>query len=231
VNDGIRNNILRIQEKISESALKAGRKPDDIKLMAVSKRFSVDSIVSAYNNGIRLFGENRAGEAVEKFSDLKIDFELHFIGHLQSNKCKMISKIADCVQSIDKFKTASLLNDFCEKEGRTIDILFEMNTSGEDSKNGFKSEEIFFRTLDQVRELKNIKIRGLMTIGPMTADEKAIRNSFARLRNLYEKLESEHRDLSLDTLSMGMSSDYEIAIDEGSTLIRLGTAIFGDRKY
>ena len=200
--------------------------------MAVSKTKPVEDILAAYKAGQRLFGENRIQEAESKFKEIPADAELHMIGHLQSNKTKIAASCAVCVQSIDKLKTAAELNSHAANLNKKIDVLIEFNTSGESSKNGYKDYDHFLFDLEEMLKLENIRLRGMMTIAPFTDDEKEIKKSFRRLFAYFEKLKVDAGfGNEIDTLSMGMSSDYEIAIEEGSTLIRIGTAIFGSRNY
>lgn len=227
----ISENIDRIKTMIDDAAVKCGRKTEEIKLMAVSKTKPVEDITAAYEAGQRLFGENRIQEAAEKFAQLPDDAEMHMIGYLQSNKAKIAARSAACVQSIDKISTAAELDRKAAACGRTLDFLIEINTSEEDSKSGYPDFDSFFKDLDRYLEFKNINLRGLMTIAPFTDNEKMIRKSFSSLYNSFITLQSEANSKIIDTLSMGMSSDFRIAIEEGSTLIRVGTAIFGSRNY
>ena len=227
----IRKNIEELKFKISEAAEKSGRKPDDIKLMAVSKTKPVEDIKAAYKAGHRLFGENRLQEAVQKFSGLPDDIELHMIGHLQRNKAKLAAENADCVQSIDRIETAVELDKRCVNCGRQLDFLVEINTSGEKSKSGYADIEDFFREIKQYMDLKNLRLRGLMTIAPFTEKNSEIRKSFQMCRKYFERLKLELPEMGIDTLSMGMSSDFVIAVEEGSTIVRVGTSIFGGRNY
>lgn len=227
----IKDRLVQIHQNIAETAKKAGRAPEEIRLMAVSKTRTSEEVLEAYEAGQRLFGENRVKEGADKFSNLPKDIELHLIGHLQRNKVKHSLPIYSWVESIDKFETAEELNKRCEKENLSMKILLEINTSGEDSKNGFISEEKARVCLDSIlASCPTLETRGLMTIAPFTDDEKSIRRSFSSLREIFDKLKKEYKELNLDTLSMGMSSDYQSAIEEGSTLVRVGTAIFGKRE-
>ncbi|RKX76189.1 MAG: YggS family pyridoxal phosphate-dependent enzyme [Spirochaetes bacterium] len=228
--DSIESNIRRIESRIKEAAERAGRNAEGIRLMAVTKTRIREEIIAAYRAGISLFGENRVAEAEEKYKDLGIDIELHMIGHLQRNKAKTAAGLFKCVQSIDKLETAEVLNKYLETLNKKMDILFEINTSGEESKYGFRDKNEYFRVLERVNQLSMINIRGLMTIGPFTDNEQMIRDSFRFLRELYEETRSRYQFLEIDTLSMGMSSDFEIAVEEGATLLRIGSSIFGSRR-
>lgn len=227
----IKNNIELLNEQIYESAEACGRKPDDIRLMAVSKTKPVEDIQAAYDAGQRLFGENRINEAAEKFKQLPADIEMHMIGHLQSNKAKIAAESSSCVQSIDKLSTAKELNKRAASLDRIIDYLVEINTSGEASKSGYSSFDLFLNNLDNYLEFKNLRLKGLMTIAPFVDDELKVRKAFSNLYSNFKKLKTAAGINTIDTLSMGMSSDFKIAIEEGSTLVRVGTAIFGRRNY
>lgn len=222
-------NLSEIQEKIEGAAGKAGVSPESIRLMAVSKTFPLEAVEVACQAGCTLFGENRVQEAGEKFAAFQAPVELHLIGHLQSNKAKQAAGLFSCIQSIDKFSTAAEVNKQAAKLGKTIDFLIEVNTSHEDSKFGTRGEEAFLELLDRTRELSNLNLRGLMTIGPFTRDVLASRRAFALLRNFYEKAGALYGDLKMDTLSMGMSMDFEAAILEGANLLRIGSSLFGAR--
>ena len=227
----IRNNINEVLEEISEAAEKAGRDPESVRLMAVTKTKPAEYVDAAYNAGMRLFGENRVNELEDKFSVKRDSSEVHLIGHLQRNKAKKAAFYADSIDSIDKYSTAKEINKYCMEINKTMNILLEYNTSDEDSKSGFLNEKDFFETVDKIRELEFVKIRGLMTIAPFTDNEKDVASSFKMLSVLYKKMDVRHPDLKIDTLSMGMSSDFRIAIQEGSTIIRIGTRLFGARNY
>lgn len=216
-------------EKIEKAAERVGRSPGEIRLMAVSKTKPLRLIEDAYNAGQRLFGENRVQEAYDKFLNFHGDAELHIIGHLQSNKARKAAEIASCVQSVDKFKTAAELEKRCAALEKQLDIYLEFNTSGEGSKSGYRSKDQLLEEIERIAALPHLKIRGLMTIGPLNGDDREIRKAFAVLRELFLDLRRRYPELPLEVLSMGMSSDYEIAVEEGSTMVRVGTALFGAR--
>ncbi len=227
----IRQNIEKITEEIKEAAIKAGRKPESVKLMAVTKTKPVICVEEAYQAGARLFGENRVNELSDKFSLKREGSSVHLIGHLQRNKTKIAVRYADSIDSVDKYDTAFEIDKHSKALNKIMDILLEYNTSGEESKSGFISEKDFFEAVDRIRELGFVRIKGLMTIAPFTDSEKEISSSFRKLSSLYNSLSVKHPDLPLETLSMGMSSDFRIAIEEGSNIIRIGTGIFGERNY
>jgi hypothetical protein len=211
----------------------AGRNPSDIALMAVCKTFPAWSILEAYAAGQRLFGENRVQEFADKFSHLAAlkDIEFHMIGHLQSNKAAKAAEIFHAVDSIDSAKLAQRLNQAAEKLGKTLDTLIEINVGGEEAKSGLPpdSPEID-AILYQAPEWTNLRIRGLMTVPPFTDDPEGARPYFRKLRELRDQLAARNLpSVNLDVLSMGMSQDFEVAIEEGSTRVRIGTAIFGER--
>lgn len=227
--DNIKENYNFILKNVEKAKKRSGRIDDEVSIMAVTKTKGPDIVEAAYSAGFRLFGENRIQEAVEKFSDFHKDADLHIIGHLQSNKVKKAVGISSCIQSVDRLKIAKMIDKFCLEFSKTIEVYLEYNTSGEESKSGFVNDEDFFQTLDEIINMKNIKIKGLMTIGPLGSDESAIRKSFTYLRNLRDQANAKYPEAGITGLSMGMSGDYEIAVEEGATLIRVGTALFGSR--
>jgi len=226
----LRERVDKIRGRIRQAAARAGRDPEEVRLMAVTKLKSSELVAEAYEAGLRLFGENRVQEAYEKYSEFHEDAELHIIGHLQTNKARKAAEIASCVQSIDKLKTAEELEKRCAAMDKVMDIYLEFNTSGEESKSGYRSREALFADVERIGSLPHLRVRGLMTIGPLTGDESAIREAFRDLRRLFEEVSSRFPGLPLTELSMGMTSDFEIAIEEGSTMVRVGTALFGSRE-
>ncbi|HOV63333.1 MAG TPA: YggS family pyridoxal phosphate-dependent enzyme [Spirochaetia bacterium] len=231
--DVLKQRLLDIEERIQAAAIRSGRDAGEVEILAVTKTLPFSSACEAYALGLRLFGENRVQEAAEKYANMKEmpQAKLHLIGHLQRNKARDASLLFDCVESIDKAETAFALNSFCEKAGKTMDILLEVNTSLEATKSGFADADSFFSALDVIQTLSNLRIRGLMTVGPLTEDKNIIRASFASLRSLRDRVHVRYPDLDVPVLSMGMSHDFEIAIEEGSTRVRIGTALFGPREY
>ncbi len=228
----IKSNWEQIQENIANTALANGRNPDTIKVIAVSKTHNPELIKTALEIGISRFGENYVQELTSKYeyfknSDLKPEW--HFIGHLQTNKVKFIIPFISMIHTVDSVKLAGEINKWAEKNNRTIDILVQVNTSGEQSKYGCEPDF----TVELVREIKDfprLKILGLMTIGTFSDDEKIIRREFRLLSKLLNDVNQE-LGLNLKELSMGMTHDYMIAIEEGATYLRIGTAIFGERYY
>ncbi len=229
----IKDNIQRILDNISEVELRTGRSQGAVRLMAVSKFHSVSEIISATNAGQVLFGENRVQEAVSKFSELKISapvFELHIIGSLQRNKVKNAVEIASCIQSLDRMELAVAIEKHAAAANKIMHVLIEFHT-GEDSKSGFTSVDEMYKTMDYVfTECPHIRLDGFMTMAPLSNQISVIRNSFRKLFHISEAAKRRYPNVPLPELSMGMSHDYEIAIEEGSTMVRLGTAIFGPRE-
>jgi PLP dependent protein len=222
--------VAAVRARMAEAARRAGRDVSTVRLMAVTKTMPRSVVDEARAAGLSLFGENRVQEAEEKFLDIAGAVELHLIGHLQRNKARPASGLFSCVQSIDKLETAAALDARCVDRGIVMDILLELNTSGEESKSGFRSRGELLESLDAIGRLAGLRVRGLMTVGPLGGDEKAVRSSFSMLRNLFQEIRAGGGFSSFDTLSMGMSGDFEIAIEEGSTLVRVGTALFGTRS-
>lgn len=200
------------------------------KLMAVSKTRSIDEVREAYRCGFKIFGENHVQEIVEKFTDWHPeDVEVHMIGHLQSNKVNKVVPLVDMIQSVDSYTLLEKINNSAKKIGKIMPVLLEFNTSEEDSKSGFETESDIIDCIEKAKNLTNIQIKGLMTVGPL--DHSKARESFAKLRNLSIKCQRMFPMMCFEELSMGMSQDYRIGIEEGSTLVRIGTLIFGERHY
>jgi pyridoxal phosphate enzyme (YggS family) len=229
----IASNLAAIRDRIARAALRAGRNPGDVALMAVSKTQPSANIIEAYEAGQRLFGENRVQEFADKFPQLAElhDAEFHMIGHLQSNKTAKAAEIFHAVDSIDSAKLALRLNDSTEKLGKTLDILIEINIGGEQAKSGIAPDDPELESiLTQAPGWPHLHIRGLMTVPPFTDDPEGARPYFRKLSELRDRLAARQLpSVNLDTLSMGMSHDFEVAVEEGSTCVRIGTAIFGTR--
>jgi PLP dependent protein len=230
----IAQNLAAVRERVEAAARRADRNPNDIALMAVSKTYPVRSIREAYAAGQRLFGENRVQEFADKSVDSRTlaDAEFHLIGHLQSNKSAKAAELFDAIDSVDSLRLAERLNDATAKIGKRLPILIEINVGGEQQKAGIAANSGALEELLQAApRLKSLQIRGLMTIPPYTDDPEQARPFFILLRRLRDGLGARHLPcVQLDVLSMGMSHDYEVAIEEGSTCVRIGTAIFGQRE-
>ncbi len=225
----ISENIERVKEKINESARKAGRSPDEVKLILVSKTVSVDKVQEAYEAGAKQFGENKVQELIKKKPLLPQDIQWHFIGHLQTNKVKDIAGQAVLIHSLDSMHLAKEIEKNSGKRNIISEVLFEVNISGEQSKFGFKPEELEDK-VGEITRFAHIKSKGLMTIGPQTEDLGLIRSSFRKLTTLRDRMKQIYPDLCWDEISMGMSDDYPIAVEEGATMLRIGRAVFGERE-
>lgn len=229
----IRQQLASIRERIDAAARRAGRNATDVALMAVSKTQPAANIIAAYQAGHRLFGENRVQEFSDKFPQLAelADAEFHMIGHLQSNKTAKSAEIFHAVDSIDSAKLAQRLNDSAQRLGKTLDVLIEINIGGEEAKSGIAPDDPELESiLIGASAWKDLHLRGLMTVPPFTEDPEGARPYFRKLRELRDRLAARQLpSVSLDALSMGMSHDFEVAIEEGSTCVRIGTAIFGTR--
>lgn len=225
--------LASIRDRISAAARRAGRNPADIALMAVCKTFPAKAIIEAYAAGHRLFGENRVQEFTEKYPAVANlpDARFHMIGHLQSNKAAKAAEIFHAVDSVDSVKLAQRLNDAAQTLNHTLEVLIEVNVGGEEAKSGLSPESPDIAAiLTQASQWKHLNIRGLMTVPPFTEDPEGARPYFRKLRELRGRLAAQnYANVSLDILSMGMSHDFEIAIEEGSTCVRIGTGIFGVR--
>lgn len=225
----IADNLQRLKEKINSTCLSVGREPQYVKLVAVSKYFGIKTITEAAGLGVTDFGENKAQELRDKYKILGDKVTWHFIGTLQRNKVKYVVNSSSLIQSVDSKSLAEEINRQAEKEGKIQKILLEVKTSGEESKSGLGNDEQVYNLTEDCRTLKNIQLIGLMTMAPFTEDVRLIRKSFSDLRKLKEELN--HQGNNLTELSMGMTGDFEIAIGEGSTIVRIGSAIFGPRDY
>jgi pyridoxal phosphate enzyme (YggS family) len=234
----VKDNIARVKEKIHLTCKKLSRSPEDITLVCVTKGVAIDKISQAIDCGIIDIGENRIQEATDKYLQLKqlskqsdkfFQIKWHMVGHLQTNKADKAVEMFNLIQSVDSLRLAKKIDDEAKKNNKTCDILIEVNTSGEASKFGAKEQELLVLA-EEISKLKNIRLLGLMTVGPLTADENKIRQSFRSLRELKEKIAKEiaFSNVKMQYLSMGMTDDYQIAIEEGSNMLRLGRAIFAD---
>lgn len=237
----VKESLRDISSEIASAAIEYGRDPQSIELMAVTKTRNRDEVEEAYRCGVRLFGENRVQEAVNKFDADRDDMRLHLIGHLQRNKAKDAAVFFDEIESIDKITTIEALVKYRTMNrtnnqavtdvpnDRSMEVLLEMNTSGEDSKSGVPDRDALFRLAEAILARGDVSINGLMTIGPFSPDEMLVRKAFAKLREALVSLRGTFELHGATTLSMGMSSDFRWAIAEGSTRVRIGTALFGSR--
>ena len=227
----IEENVARVQERMAAACRRSGRAPDDVKLVAISKTFPPESIRVAYEAGLRDFGENRVQEAKAKrpaLSDLSIRW--HLVGHLQTNKAKTARELFHWVHSVDSFRLAEKLHQAAVPGGGRLPLLLEVNLGGEESKAGVGESEII-QLAEEISPLATLEVRGLMVIPPFFNDPEQVRPYFRRLRELAQEVDAKNiANISMRDLSMGMSHDFEVAIEEGATIIRVGTAIFGVRS-
>lgn len=244
----IEANLRDVQRRIAEAAGRAGHDPAEITLVAVTKLFTVDHIQAAYELGVHHFGENRVHEAEEKIPIVNQWVEekhalwpitWHMVGHLQSRKAKDAVQLFDIIHSVDTLKLAKRLDRLCGREGKIMPILLEANVSGEEGKYGFaldrwaeeeKQKEHLFATVEEILALPLVEVQGLMTMAPIVTDPEEARPYFRRLRRLRDTLAERFPGEYWRHLSMGMTDDFEVAIGEGSTIVRIGRAIFGERR-
>ena len=223
----IKNNLEVINEKIKKAALKANRNPQEIKLVAVTKTATIEQIKEAISAGVKIIGENKVQEGKEKYQILSADIEWHLVGHLQTNKVKYAIEIFDLIHSVDSIKLAKEIDRRSLQFGMITNVLVEVNVSGEETKYGIKSEEVE-PFLKEISEFSRIKVRGLMTITPIAEDKEEVRPYFRKLRELFEKIKIKNiKNIRMDYLSMGMTEDFEVAIEEGANMVRIGRGIFG----
>ena len=228
-NSNISENIDAIRTRILTAAAKSGRDPQSIKIIGVSKTVDVERIKEAYNCGITDFGENRVQELCEKYDIVNMECNWHLIGHLQTNKVKYILDKVSLIHSLDTIELAAEIHKRAQKDDRQIDALVQVNVAAEDTKFGISPDEAA-DFIKEVSGMGNIRIKGLMTIAPMVPNPAEIRWVFAKLRKLLIDIKQENIDnVNMDYLSMGMSNDFEIAIEEGSNMVRIGTSLFGKR--
>lgn len=227
----IRERLEKVQNSISEAVKASGRDEKDVTLIAVSKTKPVEMIKEVYDAGIRDFGENKVQEIIDKYPKLPSDIRWHLIGHLQTNKVKYIIDKVCMIHSVDSLKLAQEISRQAIKHNVTADILIEVNVAGEDTKFGVKPEDTL-SLCEKISTLANVRIRGLMTVAPFVDDPEENRAVFCTLRQLFVDIDAKNIDnVCMDCLSMGMSNDYTVAIEEGATFVRVGTSIFGQRDY
>ncbi len=227
----IAENIKRIRENIAESAQRVNRDPSDIKLMGVTKTVDDQRIADAIQAGLGIIGENYVQEGKRKIEKMGKTVEWHMIGHLQTNKAKDVVRLFDMIHSVDRLKLAQELDKRAGAAGIRMKILVEVNVSGEDSKSGVARDDAV-ALIREISALENISLQGLMTMPPWFDDPEDARPYFAALRELRDRIVKEGIPHSeMNELSMGMSQDYRVAVEEGATIVRIGTAIFGERIY
>ncbi|MBI4788637.1 MAG: YggS family pyridoxal phosphate-dependent enzyme [Chloroflexi bacterium] len=237
----LEKNLIEVQRRIRTAAESAGRNPDDITLIAVSKTFSAEMLVAAYQLGVRHFGENRVEEAETKIPQVSRQLETialsnyptiqlawHMVGHIQHRKVKDAVKLFDFIHSVDSAALADRLSRRASAEHKAIPVLLQVNISGEASKNGFPRQTLL-DSINEILKLSHLDIQGLMTMAPIVPEPDAARPHFRALRELRDELRARFPDLAWQHLSMGMTDDFEAAIAEGATMVRIGRAIFGER--
>ncbi len=227
----LEESLKQVQENIKIACEKAGRDPSEVTLIAVSKTKPIETLQEAYDLGVRVFGENKVQELDKKIEALPDDISWHMIGHLQRNKVKYIAGRVALIHSVDSYRLAEEINIQAKKRNVTIPILIEVNVAGEESKFGVSPEdtELLIR---EIAELDGLHISGLMTIAPYVVDSEENREIFHKIKDLSIDIAAKNIDnVSMDILSMGMTGDYMVAIEEGATMIRVGTGIFGERNY
>lgn len=228
----IKVNLELVRSRMEKACKACGRKPEEVRLLMATKTVEPDRILQAMHCGELLIGENKVQELTAKYEALAgVKHETHFIGHLQTNKIKEVVKYADCIESVDRLDLAEKLSRRLQTENKTIDILIQVNTSAEESKFGCKPEEAAALT-EKIARLPALSIKGLMTIGIFSDDMDKVRLCFKLLQKIRQEIKAKNLPcVSMDVMSMGMTGDLEVAIEEGSTLVRVGTAIFGKRNY
>ncbi len=227
----LQENLNQVEKNIQTACEKAGRKREEVTLIAVSKTKPADMLSDVYACGIRDFGENKVQEIVEKREQLPTDIHWHMIGHLQRNKVKYIVSDVTLIHSVDTYRLAEEINIQAKKVNRIVPILIEVNIAGETTKFGISKEETL-QLVEEISKLENVRIQGLMTIAPYVENPEENRPYFRKIKDLSVDIAKENIDnVSMDILSMGMTGDYMVAIEEGATMVRVGTGIFGARNY
>ncbi len=227
----LRENLQEVEKRIQEACARAGRDRSEVTLVSVSKTKPVEMLQEAYDLGVRVFGENKVQEIRDKYDALPKDIEWHMIGHLQTNKVKYIVDKVKLIHSVDSLRLAEIIEKEAEKHNRSVDILLEVNVAEETSKFGLKTVEVI-PFAEKIAQFPHINMRGLMTIAPFVDDPEKNRTIFRDLHKLYVDIKEKNIDNgTVSILSMGMTNDYEVTIEEGATMVRIGTGIFGARNY
>ena len=227
----LKENLAQVEKNIQRACDRAGRDRQEVTLIAVSKTKPVEMLQEIYDEGIRVFGENKVQELLDKYEVLPEDIKWQMIGHLQRNKVKYIIDKVNLIHSVDSIRLAESIDKEAEKKGVIVNILIEVNVAKEDTKFGLMPEEVD-DFIEQIKKLEHICVKGLMTIAPFVSDPEENRPIFARLRELSVDIGKKNVDnINMSVLSMGMTNDYQVAIEEGATMVRVGTGIFGARDY
>ena len=227
----IAEQLQYVQKEILEACLRSGRNPEEVTLIAVSKTKPVSMICEAIEAGQTIFGENKVQELCSKYEELPKDLSWHLIGHLQRNKVKYIVDKVDLIHSVDSMRLAETISQEAQKHNCTASVLIEVNVAQEDTKFGVSVEETL-PLIEEMSKLPNIQIKGLMTIAPYVSNPEENRAIFRKLKQLSVDIKAKNmNNVIMDTLSMGMTNDYQVAVEEGATMVRVGTGIFGERDY
>jgi len=227
----LKEQLLNVESEITKACERSGRNRNEVTLIAVSKTKPVETLREAYDLGVRVFGENKVQELIDKYEVLPNDIKWHMIGHLQRNKVKYIIDKVKCIHSVESLRLAETIEKEASKHDRTIDILVEVNVAGEDSKFGLSPEEVP-SFVEEIAKFTHLRIKGLMTIAPFVDNPEENRPVFKALKKLSVDIAAKNIDnVSMNVLSMGMTNDYQVAIEEGATMVRVGTGIFGERNY
>lgn len=224
----IADNIAQVRTRIADAARGAGRDPAEVTLVAVSKGFGAERVEQAAQAGLAVFGENRVQEAAEKIPALPDSLAWHMIGHIQTNKAKQAASLFDCIHSVDSIRLARALARHAADVDRCFPILLQVSVTGKESQFGFRADELL-AVAHEIAALSQLRVDGLMTIASFTDNEAALRTEFRAMRELRDKLQEQLPDHPCRELSMGMTNDYPIAIEEGATIVRVGRALFGER--
>ena len=227
----VTESLKEVEKKVEEACKRAGRERSEVTLIAVSKTKPVEMLQEIYDTGVRDFGENKVQEMMDKYEVMPKDIHWHMIGHLQRNKVKYIVGNVTMIHSVDSLRLAEEISKESVKKDVCTEILIEVNVAGEENKFGFTPENVF-PELEKMAALPNVKIRGLMTSAPFVENPEENRKYFRQLKQLSVDINAKNIDnIYMDTLSMGMTNDYVVAVEEGATMVRVGTAIFGARNY
>ncbi|MBE5897448.1 MAG: YggS family pyridoxal phosphate-dependent enzyme [Lachnospiraceae bacterium] len=227
----LQDNLKEIENRVQAACERAGRSRDEVTLIAVSKTKPIEDLTEIYNAGVRNFGENKVQELTDKIEKMPNDIKWHMIGHLQRNKVKYIIDKVELIHSVDSFRLAEEINIQAKKKGIVVPILVEVNIADEESKFGVSKEDAM-ELVKQIATLDGLTVKGLMSIAPYVVDSEENRPYFHKIKDLSVDISNENIDnVSMDILSMGMSGDFEVAIEEGATMVRVGTGIFGERNY
>lgn len=227
----LKKQLAYVENEIEKACVRSGRNRNEVTLIAVSKTKPVETLQEAYDLDVRFFGENKVQELVDKYEVLPQDIHWHMIGHLQRNKVKYIIDKVDCIHSVESIRLAETIEKEAAKHNCFIDVLIEVNVAGEDSKFGITPEEVP-TFVEEIAKFPHLRVKGLMTIAPFVDNPEENRPVFKALKKLSVDIATKNIDnVSMNVLSMGMTNDYQVAIEEGATMVRVGTGIFGERNY